>query len=567
MAEMDRKEVVDLYRELRTLWQTRNGDYDISRDRYNGVHWDEATNPEPANRYSLTLNYLKPVVDKSIQSLVGRVPAIQVMPSATDEVARRHAEQLEGVLYGTWNANDISKVLFKTAFDSFVLRRGLIYVWWDPKAKMVKFKNCTPDHFYPEYDGEEMWRCVYVSRRSTERLKREFPDLADDIKPDSEVDWGPTNIDDSARIGSKDQTTVIDIFDIDGNYNRVMGDATISRKLGYPFKALPFIELPCFPQGGMAEPLNLIDQVVELNQYLDQLVSQKADIIARYANPTILDFNSGQSPEDIRRAVAAQGAVIPVRKDGNIALLNWQGTVPAIDEQITLVMDVIFDLTGKPRASFGQTMTNQSGIVTNLSLNPTLQSNEAHESIWGAALSKLNEYILMLWEEFMSGDEIEFNGTYQTQTGTNKIYDVSLTGKEIGGWYKNRIKWPSAIRTDDPVYVQNHLQQLQAQPFPAISLYTYLEEMGVEDVEAEIDRIGLQLEDPRFHPDRMEAATNAMTSLQGAQVPGTGLNAADAFAPPGMGSEMAPPGADEAMTDSLAAAGNPDQTLLANQGG
>lgn len=219
---------------------------------------------------------------------------------------------------------------------------------------------------------------------------------------------------------------------------------------------------------------------------------------------------------------------------------------------------MIFDLTGKPRASFGQTVTNQSGIVTNLSLNPTLQSNEAHESVWGAALAQLNEYTLMLWEEFMKGDTIEFHGRYQTQHGSQKLYDVEITGKDIGGWYKNRIKWPSAIRTDDPVYVQNHLQQLQAQPFPALSLYTYLEEMGVEDVEAEIDRIGLQLEDPRFHPDRMTSAVDAMTQLQGAAVPGMGGTGADAYAPP--------PGEDAAMMDSLQASGNPDQVALANQG-
>jgi hypothetical protein len=249
-----------------------------------------------------------------------------------------------------------------------------------------------------------------------------------------------------------------------------------------------------------------------------------------------------------------QGAVIPIRRDGNIALLNWQGTVPAIDEQITLIMDALFDLAGKPRASFGQTITNQSGIVTNLSLNPTLQSNEAHETLWGRRLSKLNEYILQLWEKNMSGDEISFKGRYSTQTGTQKIYDISITGKDIGGWYKNRMKWPSAIRTDDPVYVQNHLQQLTATPFPALSLYTYLEEMGREDVEAEIDRIGLQLEDARFHPDRMTAAVDAMSTLSGAAAGGGGQTTVD-------GSD-----GGAAFTDSMEAAGTPDQSALAQTG-
>jgi hypothetical protein len=302
MAEMDFNEVIDLYRRLRTQWQTRNAEYETARLRYNGHHWDAATNPEVANRYSLTLNYLKPFIDKSIQSLIGRTPAIQVLPAGTDEVSRRHAEQLEGILYGTWDANDADTVFFQTAWDSFVLRRGLIYVYWDPKEKLVRFKNVTPDRFFPEYDGEELWRAVYSSRRSTSRLKAEHPGEAELIVPDSEMDYSFTGIDDVGRVTAKDQTTILDVFNTDGSHTRLMGNWIKTVDRPNPFRQVPFLEFPCYPQGGMAEPLNAIDQLVELNQYLDQLVSQKADIIARYANPTILDFASGQGPEDIRRA-------------------------------------------------------------------------------------------------------------------------------------------------------------------------------------------------------------------------------------------------------------------------
>lgn len=553
MAEMDRSEVLDLYRKLQTMWSARNGEYNVARDRFEGIHWDPATNPEPRNRYSLTLNYLKPFVEKSVQLLVGRMPAMQVMPSATDDVARRHAESLEGILYGTWEANDFATTLLKTAWDSFVLRRGLVYVYWDPRSEMVKLQNCVPDNFYPDYDGDEIWRAVYVTRRITERLKMQYPDHVDEIKSDSDMDFTITSIDEHQRANRAEQTTIYDVFYSDGSHTRVMGEWVMNHNLDYPYKSIPFIEFPCFSRGGMAEPMNLIDQLVELNQYLDQLVSQKADIIQRYANPTIIDYASGQSAEEIRQSVSAQGAVIPVRKDGDIKLLNWQGTVPAIDEQIELIKDTMFDLAGKPRSAFGQTATNQSGIVTNLALTPTLQSNESHETVWGKRLSQMNEWILMLWEKFESGSEIKFKGRYQTETGSSKIYETSMTGKDIAGWYKNRIKWPSAIRTDDPVYVQNNLQQLQAQPFPAISLYTYLENMGVEDVEAEIDRIGLQLEDARFHPDRLTAAANATQALQG-QSFGGDIPAEDP--------STLPPGQAASEFDSLEAAGNPEQNNL-----
>jgi hypothetical protein len=264
---------------------------------------------------------------------------------------------------------------------------------------------------------------------------------------------------------------------------------------------------------------------------------------------------SGQSPEAIRKAMGAPGAVVPIKRDGDIKLLGWTGNVPAIQEQMTFALDALFDLAGKPRSAFGQTVTNQSGVMTNLTLTPTLQSNEYHESIWGARLTKLNEMILALWEHNMDGEPIEFQGRFAKESGTQKYYDVSITGAEIAGWYKNRIKWPSAVRTDDPVYIQNNLQQLQSDP-PAISLYTYLERLGVEDVEAEIDRIQEQLEDPRLHPDRLASAVDAAATIEGAQLPGE----MGGFAPDGgMGG---PPGLAPAAVDSLEAAGNPNKDAL-----
>lgn len=534
MAEMTLTEVIELEAELRQQWNTRNAEYDLARRRYLGEHWDAETNPVPLNRYSLTLNYIKPFIDKSVQSLVGRVPAIQVLPPGTDEVSRRHAEDLEAVLYGTWDKNDMVTILQRSAWDSFVLRRGLIYVWWDPGDRMVKLKNCAPEHFFPEYDGDVIHRAIYIQRRNTNALKEQYPEYAGDIEDDTGMNYPFISSASVERVGGRGQTTVVDCYTRDGHFYRVMGNAFIHIKLDLPWRGIPFVEFPCYPVSGETEPLNYIDQIIELNQYLDQLLSQQADIIQRYANPVVVAKGTGQTPEAIRKAMGSPGAVIPVRTDGDLELLGWSGNIPAIEQQLQFVIDSLFDLGGKPRSAFGQQTSQQSGVQTNLSLSPTVQSNEYHESIWGQRLSTLNEYILMLWEKNMADDVIEFEGRYAKQSGTQKYYDVAITGSEIAGWYKNRIKWPSAMRIDDPVYIQNNLQQMTSDP-PAMSLYTYLERAGTEDVEAEIDRIKEQLEDPRLHPEVLQSAVDAAATIQGAGLPGTefGGLAADAGGPPG----------------------------------
>jgi hypothetical protein len=156
----------------------------------------------------------------------------------------------------------------------FVLRRGLMYAWWEPDTEMVRFKNVTPEAFFPQYDGDEIYRAVYIQRRSTDALKDMYPDQASDILDDLAMEYPTVEGSDSQRVGAKGQTTVIDLYDKDGHFYRVMGNAFVERTLNFPLKKLPFIEFPCFPISGETEPENAFDQLVELNQYIDQLLSQ-----------------------------------------------------------------------------------------------------------------------------------------------------------------------------------------------------------------------------------------------------------------------------------------------------
>lgn len=490
----------------------RNGEYDIARQRVDGKLWGDSTNPTPNNRYSLSANYLLPITEKYVQLLMGRIPGIQVSPYGVDEEARRHAERLEGVLYSTWDMNNAHELFQRVAWDSFVLRRGILYYGWNKNTKLPEYKYVTPDDFYPQYDGDEIYRCLLLHRRLTDSVNAEYKK---DIPSDPTAELAQIYGQDQPRMNQSEYVTVYDYFDATGNWVRIAGDEILARaNLGYKTKQVPFIEFPYRPSNGNREPKNGIDQLVELVQYLSQLVSQKADIIRTYANPTIIDEMSGQSPEEIRRMVAAEGSVLPVARDGNLRFLNWEGSTPTIDEQITLIMDLIFDISGKPRSAFGQTVTNQSGVVTNLALTPTLQSNEAQETLWGKRLSDLNARTLELIEKFGS-NQMRFRGRQPLgdDNRNTRLLSLSFDAKEVDGWYESRIKWPSAIRTDDPVYVQTTLSRLTSDP-PALSLYTALEMLGHEDVEAEIDRILEQREDPRLSADTV--STNMSTAAEAA---------------------------------------------------
>lgn len=559
--------------ELRGLHSGRNGEYATARKLYLGRHFGLPGNPTPeqSGLYTLVLNYIRPTVDKSVQLLFGQMPGIQVMPPGVDEEAGRLAEAEEALLYATWEKNEADLVFRRVAHNMSLLRRGLIYYWWDAGRKIVRFRSVSPDNFYPVYDGEEIVECLIVSRRLTRSLQSSYPKLADQIVPDSSRDdvfdesrWtriiaGKADILSSEASSSTrmvapiaGQTTVIDWYDKYGNWVRLMGNARHAQKLLYGTDRVPVIEMLNSLPGDEREPMSDITGISDLNLYLDQLLSQQANIIKRYSNPTIIDKQSGQSVQDIRQAVQADGGVLPIRRDGDIELLNWQGQPPDIQAQYARVMQAIYDLSGKPATSYGQVMSNQSGVATNMSLSPATTTTEEKQGIVGVALVQLNEAILRLNEKFMKGEQIEVRGSNQTRPGVHswQYFDVKITGAEIGGWYKNRIKWASALRTDDPIYVQNELAKSSgdASNPPKQSLYTTLENLGVEDVEAEIDRISRQLEDPRLHPERLTAAIGAAQAMQQGQIPApmAGLDPAVASANTGMGDAAA-----------LEASGNP----------
>lgn len=548
---MTGQEVRALYEELRGLFTKRNALMADLGAVYRGEHWDGKVLVAERNRYSLTLNYIAPTVDKGVESVVGIMPAIQVIPKSADQPDRDLAERMEAVLYGTWQYNRMDRILRRVAHNQILKSIGWIYLWWDAGAEKVRYESVPPENVYPVMDGDRIAEVIMVSRRNTRLLRKRYPDLAARIAPDNDLD--EVVVDDPVRSGGTSMTgmtKVLDYFNADGEWVRVMGDAVHRQMLNYEIGRVPLYVFENKLVGDDSGPRSDVEDIVELNRFYDQLFSIQADIIKKYADPPILDEQSGQGTADIQRAVR-NGGVIPIKKGGNLKYLNWEGTMPEIGAHLDRTKAAIHDLSGKPPSAFGEMVTNQSGVVTNLALTPTVAQTTARETLMGASLQELNRDTLKLYERFMGGKEISFTGTRAGRTPfQQRPFMVSLRGDEIGGWHENRIKWPSAYRIDDPVYVQNKLHLAQADP-PFLSAYDLLEELGYDDVEGRIDRVARQLEDPRFHPDRMKQAIDAAMALGGAEIPAD----LEGLAPGG--------GLDaEDVNDAAEAVGSPDRSAL-----
>lgn len=560
-------EVRSLYHELRGSFAGRNDEYRQARLLFNGEHWGLPDNPIPTGKkYTLTANYVRKTIEKGVTQMIGEMPAIQALPQDAEDPERRLAEKREALLYYSWDKNQASLVFRRVAFNQRLLRRGWLYFWWDFQNKCVRFRSVAPENVYPIYDGDDLMEVIMVSQRNTRLLKRLYPKLASQIVPTSdEGEFAGDNPNRSNRgVGPEHSemtgtTQVLDWFDTYGNWTRVMGEAVHTQNLMYDIGRVPLIEFPNAIRGDEQEPYSDVEDIRDLNIYVDQLLSQAGNVIKKFANPVVVDYGSGQSPQNVRAIIQnEEGGVLPARRDAKMEYLNWTGQPPDIQNQFARVMAAIYDLSGQPQSAYGQTVTNQSGVMTNLSMTPTVITTTDRQTLFSIGLVHLNEAILCLYEKFMGGEEISVSGMkpkrYGVRGGPRVSYSESLRGSEIGGWYKNRIKWPSALRTDDPVYVQNIIAQLTSKP-RLLNVYDAMELLGYEDVEAMIDRLKAELEDPRFNPEGLKTAIDAASALS--EMPGD--LGAMAGLDPGMETDT-----DAGMAAAAQSAGNPNRDDLAS---
>ena len=127
-APLTAHQIAGLYQELRSHYAARNARYQRLREIYRGEHWGGEDLPRPSGtgRAMLVVNYVRPTVDKTVQDLFGRMPAIQVLPPSPDQMGQDQAEGEEGVLYQTWAHNKAEIAFRRVAHNAFLLDQGVL---------------------------------------------------------------------------------------------------------------------------------------------------------------------------------------------------------------------------------------------------------------------------------------------------------------------------------------------------------------------------------------------------------------------------------------------------------
>ncbi|GAH68767.1 unnamed protein product, partial [marine sediment metagenome] len=220
---------------------------------------------------------------------------------------------------------------------------------------------------------------------------------------------------------------------------------------------IPFIIYPNLREPKRFWGISDLSQIIESQQELNRAMSQLSRILELSGNPIAVLENVEES-EDI---TVKPGAVWNIPEDAKAYLLDLLqgGGVRLHIDYINLLYRTLHDISESPRAAFGGTERDLSGVALEIELNPLLQKVRRKRIIRTAVYNRRNRLILKLLERYQ--------------------------GTEFGDNNRLRVIWSPILPQDLTRLVANEQTLVQT---GIHSRRRAMDEIGVKDSEDEFER-------------------------------------------------------------------------------
>jgi len=404
-------------------------------------------------RYSLTLNYVAPVVLKMAAFLMADKVDFKATPKSPALEERMAAQKREKILYKGHKRSKYRKTLNEVAIDSAKLGTAWTKTYYDKDADKVFYVYCDPECIYPEpYKSKFTGRLLYVVQAYEMNLEDARLEYGDDVDlpkiTASEQDEGREKDDQTAE----PQVSVIEFWNDDRTILVVGNQTKENGENKYEFN--PFTPWPLVLQPGMIEGKSIVDWMLEANGYYNQSYSQGADAQALNCNPPV--WYKGAPLNYQQQWNEAKGGVLPLSKEGEVGFLTWQGEPPSVEAMLNRTLSFIHDVTHMPRIAFGELDQGvNSSRVISVQYDPIVKVMKMIRDNYDVALVDLNEKVLRLIEKYEKKNEI-FSGYIENAKAVKikrekgeELEVVTLTGKDVAGHYETEVIWPGVLPKDD----------------------------------------------------------------------------------------------------------------------
>jgi len=399
-------------------------------DFYQGQHWESR---ERLGEKHLTFNYARVFIDKVTSYLMsGMKFAVDAVQDS--EETRGQARRAEQALYQVYQENSLDQLDFETEIDCAVLGDACYKVIWDTEQKRVRITAPDVQGIYAWWLGDDVSRVWRVASKYT--LTAEETELLYGVKPVGKT----SNI--------IELWTALDF--------ELYQDNTLVEKKSNPYGFIPFVIYPNLREPKKFWGMSDLPQVMESQRELNRAMSQLSRILELSGNPIAVLENVEES-EDI---AVRPGAVWNVPEDAKAYLLDLLqgGGVRLHVDYVNLLYRILHDVSESPRAAFGGTERDLSGVAMEIELQPLLQTIRRKRLIRTPAYNRRNAMILKLLERYR--------------------------GEQFGDNYL-RVVWAPVLPQDTSRLVSNEQALVQT---GIHSRRMAMDELGVKDPEYEFDR-------------------------------------------------------------------------------
>jgi hypothetical protein len=399
-------------------------------DFYHGLHWQGRARRGDKR---LTFNYAKVFIDKVASYLMSGIH-FTVEPSDDSDKSRQEALKTEAALNRVYEQNNLEQLDFETEIDCAILGDACYKVIWDPGKKAVSVTAPDIQGIYTWWTGDDTSRTWRVASRYN---------LARDV------------VHDLYGVKVKDKTSgVVELWTEDEF--ELWIDGVLTEKKSNPYGFIPFVIFPNLREPKKFWGISDLSQIIGPQRELNRATSQLSRILELSGNPIAVLENVEES-EDI---AVSPGAVWNIPEDAKAYLLDLlQGGGARLHiDYINLLYRILHDLSESPRAAFGGTERDLSGVALEIELQPLLQKVRRKRIIRTAAYNRRNRLVLKLLEKYSNEDF----GDHQLRVVWGPILPQDIS-KLVG---------------NEQILVQNGIH----------SRRRAMDEMGVNDPEMEFGR-------------------------------------------------------------------------------
>jgi hypothetical protein len=353
--------------------------YKTLLDFYEGKQWQARSNEK-----QLTFNYARVVIDKLTSYLMGGM-RVKAVPCAGENDRSRsggegRANFAQAALDSISHRNNLQQLDFDTELDCAVLGDGAYKIIWDGETGEVRVTSPDVQGLYAWWKADDASRLWRVASRYS------LPSI------DAQALYG---------VKTRGKTCLVTEVWTDEGFEMWCDNARIESKPN-PYNLIPFVIFPNLRQPKRCWGLSDIPQLMEPQKELNRALSQLSHILELSGNPIAVLENVEQS-EDI---TVRPGAVWNLPEEAKAYLLDLLqgGGVNLHISYIEMLYRTLHDMAESPRAAFGGTGKDLSGVALEIELQPLLQKIWRKRLIREPVYRRRAELMLKLLSKYKGED-------------------------------------------------------------------------------------------------------------------------------------------------------------------